>query len=160
MVFLSSLDFHPSPDYANKNKTERRGQGIRKNLLFWNGQSLRANPKKSCGGVSRKKTCYYFLGGFIPGWRDAQCVIQRENASGDELCYTQPQSCAREWINSELQSVRKAHNIYVVSSLCPWKCSSQDCGLRGCPDFREDLWMQPSWARAAPTAQNPSSLMN
>lgn len=71
---------------------------------------------------------------------------------GDELFYTQPWNCTREWINSELQSERKAYNIYTVSSLCPWKCRSQHWGLVGSTDFTEDVSMQTSWEQAASLA--------
>lgn len=59
---------------------EEEQWGIGKIYWFWNGKSLRTNPKKSCGGAYREKFVVIFLR-LHSGWRDAWCVIHRENAS-------------------------------------------------------------------------------
>lgn len=137
----------------NKTKPAVREEGKKLVKLFcWYKWDLRANPKQDCGGVSEKKTCYQFLRGFITGIGMLGVLFTEKMPIGHELWYTQPWTCTLEWINSELQSERKAYHIYIVSSLCPWKCSSQHCGLVGSTDFSEDILMQTNWEQAASLA--------
>lgn len=124
------------------------------NLLFFGMEKVWGQIPRRVVVVWAGKRHVIFLEASSLGEGLLGVLFTEQMPAGDELCYTQPWNCAREWINSELQSVRKAHNIYVVSGLCPWKWSSQDSGLKGSTGFREDLWMQPSWG-----TENASSLM-
>lgn len=74
------------------------------------------------------------------------CLVLFRNKCQLEMNYIMlsPET-ALEWINSELQSERKAYNIYIVSSRCPWKCRCQHWELVGSPAFSEDVLMQTRW---------------